>query len=98
MKHKNIRRFTIDGVLKKDSDIPRIRAQYESLLVHDLRANGYIPVLDLDTQWATEYDIDGDTWKFTLSVYGIYLGKKRAYKWEGFSGNKLIPRNIQSAK
>lgn len=98
MKHKNIRKFTIDGVLGQDSDIPRIRAQYESLLVHDLRNKGYVPVLDLDSQWATEYHVDTDTWGFALSVYGVYLGKRKAYEWEGFSGNKLIPRNTQSAK
>jgi hypothetical protein len=98
MKHKNISKFSIDGVLRQDSDIPRIRAQYESLLVHDLRSKGYVPVLDLDTQWATEYDADNDRWLFALSVYGIYLGKKRAYQWEGFSGSKLIPKNTPNAK
>ena len=98
MRHKNIRKFSIDGVLGQDSDIPRIRAQYESLLVHDLRGSGYVPVLDLDTQWSTEYDVGSDTWIFTLSIYGIYLGKKRSYQWEGFSGNKLIPKNTQSVK
>lgn len=98
MKHKKIRKFSIDGVLGQDSDIPRIRAQYESLLVHDMRGNGYVPVLDLDTLWSTEYNQAKDNWLFTLSIYGIYLGKKRAYKWEGFSGSKLLPRSIPNVK
>ena len=98
MKHKNIRKFSIEGVLGQDSDIPRIRAQYESLLVHDLRARGYVPVLDLDTLWSTKYDEAKDSWEFVLGIYGIYIGKRRAYEWEGFSANRLIPRNTQSVR
>lgn len=98
MKHRDIRKFKIDGVLHQDSDIPRIRAQMESLTVHDLRARGYVPVLDLDTQWATAYDEETDTWTFTLSVYGMYLGKRKAYEWEGFSGNSLVPKTTRKGK
>jgi hypothetical protein len=98
MKHKNIKKFSIVGVLNEDSDIPRIRAQYESLLTHDLRSKGYVPVLDLDTLWSTTYNRDRDWWDFTLSIYGIYLGKRKALEWEGIAGGKLIPKNTQSVK
>jgi hypothetical protein len=70
----------------------------ESLLVHDLRSKGWVPVLDLDTQWATSYDHITDTWDFKISIYSIYLGKRKAQEWEGFAGSKLIPRSIQNGK
>jgi len=90
--HRNIRKFSIDGEFLNDSLIPYTRAQYETLVVSDMRRGGYVPVLDLDTRWSTRYDSKTDRWYFELSVYGIYLGKKKAQKWEGLSGGTLIPR------
>ena len=94
MAHRNIRKFSIDGEFLNDSLIPSTRAQYETLVVSDMRRNGWVPVLDLDTQWSTEYDESKDRWYFALSVYGIYLGKKKAKQWEGLSGGNLTPRAI----
>ena len=97
MAHRNIKKFSIDGEFLNDSLIPSTRAQYETLVVGDMRRKGYVPVLDLDTQWSTEYNEDGDRWFFALSVYGIYIGKKKAKLWEGLSAGNLVPRNIQKA-
>lgn len=95
MKHKNIKKFSIDGEFLSDSSIPSIRAQYEALLIHDMRGKGYVQMLDIDSLWATEYDETKNTWTFSLSVYGVYIGKKKAKIWEGISSGSLIPRDTQ---
>jgi hypothetical protein len=95
--HRNIKKFSIEGEFLNDSLIPITRAQYETLVVGDMRRKGYVPVLDLDTQWSTEYHEGKDRWFFALSIYGVYLGKKKAKLWEGLSAGSLVPRSIQKA-
>lgn len=93
MIHRKVKKLAIEGQFLDDSMIPKTRAQYESLLVHDARSRGYIPVLDLSTMWSTEYKSSDDTWKFALAVYVVYVGKRKAKEWEGLSGGRLLPRN-----
>lgn len=90
MTHKNIKRFSIDVIFNNDSDMIRIRAQYESLLVQKMRHQGYVLVLDINPAFSVEFD--GQTWKFKLTLHGIYVGKKKAWQYEGWTQGKLIPR------
>lgn len=92
MKPRNIRNFLISGVIKSDKDIVRIRENYERLLVQQMRDKGYIPVLDIMPQFSIKYNEAKDEYGFLLTMYGIYLGKSKALKFEGFSGQGLIPR------
>jgi hypothetical protein len=96
--HKTIRRFGMDGVVRDDSDFTRLRAQYEALIVHQMRDLGYVPVLDLGPYWSTEYDWDAENYKFILSVYGVKVGKQRAWTVEGISHGREIPRSTPKAK
>lgn len=93
--HRNVRKLGIEGEFIEDSQIPLVRAQYEKLLIQDARSRGYLPVLDLDTAWSTWYDATRNRWYFRLTVYVVYMGKRKAKEWEGISSGKLIPRNIQ---
>ena len=90
MNHKPIKRFQVNVQFKDDSDMIRVRAQYESLLTQDMRGKGYLRVLDLDTSFSVEFD--GETWVFLMTLYGIYVGKKKAWQSEGITQGKLIPR------
>lgn len=96
MTHKPIKRFQINVEFKDDSDIIRVRAQYESLLTQEMRGKGYVRVLDIDPTFSVEFT--GETWKFLLTMHGIYVGKKRARQLEGTTQGKLIPRNTQKLK
>jgi hypothetical protein len=69
----------------------RVRAQYENLLTHDMRGKGYVRVLDIDTNFSVEFD--GETWVFLMTLYGVYVGKKKAWQSEGITQGKLIPLN-----
>lgn len=94
MIHRKVKKIAMEGQFLDDSQIPKVRAQYESLIVHDARSRGYVPVLDLSTLWSTSYNKEDDTWDFALAVYVVYLGKRKAKEWEGLSGGRLLPRNI----
>ncbi len=70
----------------------RIKNQYENLLTHDMRSKGYAKVLDIDPAFSVEFT--GETWKFLMTLHGVYVGRKKAWLSEGISQGKLIPRNI----
>ena len=93
MNHKPIKRFPIKVEFTDDSGIPRLRYQYESMLTHDMRSKGYVRVLDIDTNFSIEFN--GETWVFLMTLYGVYVGKKKAWQSEGITQGKLIPRTTR---
>jgi hypothetical protein len=96
--HKDIKRFPLDGIMNDDSDFIRLRAQFETLLIHQMRSDGYIPVLDLGPMFSTLLRSDGH-YDFELTVYGVYVGKVKAWKIEGMDGGgKYLPRSTAKSK
>jgi hypothetical protein len=89
--HKRIKRFQISVEFKDDSDMIRVKHQYESMLSQNMRSKGYARVLDIDTAFSVEFT--GETWKFLMTLHGVYVGKKKAWLSEGMTQGKLIPRN-----
>ena len=92
--HKVIKRFQIKVKFNDDSDIIRVRAQYESLLTHDMKSQGYARVLDLDPGFSISWT-DGKSWEFLLTMHGIYVGRKKAWQSAGITQGKLIPRSMR---
>jgi hypothetical protein len=91
--HKPIKKFSLDGIVGDDSAIPRLRNQFEQMLITDMRDSGYVPVLGLGPYWSTWYDAPRDRYEFVLTVYGVFLGKKEACKIEGISvDGPTVPR------
>lgn len=95
MNHKPIKRFQVRVEFLDDSDMVRIKHQYESMLTHQMRDKGYLRVLDIDTNFSVEFD--GTTWMFLMTLYGTYVGKKTAWQHEAITQGKLIPRNTLSS-
>lgn len=91
MTHKRIKRFQIEVEFHDDSQIISLRPQYENLLVQDMRGKGYVRVLDIDPAFSIEFT--GETWRFLMTLHGIYVGRKKAWQFEGTTQNRLIPRN-----
>ena len=87
--HKKINRFEFNGSIHDECDIPRMKAQYESLLQDYMRSKGYLRNLDLDPVFTIEYN--GKNFNFIISVYGSYVGKAKAKCYQGIIGTKLIP-------
>ncbi len=91
MTHQNIKRFQIQVEFLDDSNMIRIKKQYEDLLTGQMKDSGYARVLDIDPAFSVEFD--GQTWKFLMTIHGIYVGKKKAWQLEGITQGKLIARS-----
>lgn len=97
--HKKIERFGFDGVIGDDTDFIRLRSQYEALIVDQMRSDGYVPVLDLGPMWSTQWDKKKESYTFDLTVYGVYVGKRKACNIEGMDGTgKYLPRPTAKVK
>lgn len=90
MTHKKIKRFQIEVEFLDDSDIIRIRNQYENLLTSQMRDKGYVRALDIDPAFSVEFT--GETWKFLMTIHGIYVGRNKSWQLEGITQNKPIKR------
>lgn len=91
MTHQNIKRFQIIVEFLDDSDMIRIKKQYDDLLISQMKEAGYTRVLDIDPAFSVEFD--GQTWKFLMTIHGVYVGKKKAWQLEGITQGKLIARS-----
>ena len=92
MLKKSIHQFTTSGLIKSDKDIGRLREMHERLLMQDMEARGYVLVLDMESQWQIHYVEKKDMYSFHLIMFGVYLGKKKALDYIGFSGQQFIKR------
>jgi hypothetical protein len=92
MLSKKIHNFWIGGVIKDDANIIKTRENFERLLVQQMRDKGYVPVLDMMPQFSVKYNQEKNEYGFNITMYGIFVGKKKAFKLEGFSGQGYLPR------
>jgi hypothetical protein len=90
MTHRKIKRFQVDVEFQDNAQLISLRPQYENLLIQDMRGKGYVRVLDIDPAFSVEFT--GETWKFLMSIHGVYVGKKKAWQLEGITQGKSIPR------
>lgn len=89
---KNIHNFTISGIIRDDSQIIKSREHYERLLIQQMRDGGYVPILDMLPQFTLKYVEKNNNYAFTLTMFGVFIGKKKSKDIEGFSGQEFIPR------
>jgi hypothetical protein len=88
--HKPIKRFGLDGIINDDSAIYRLQQEYIRLLVSEMRLSGYAPRIDIDPQFTLSYNETKNYFEFTLSVYGIYIGRKKTEWILGIDGIKPV--------
>jgi hypothetical protein len=88
--HKPIKRFGLDGIINDDSAIYRLQQEYIRLLVSEMRISGYAPRFDIDPQFTLSYNENKNYFEFKLSVYGIYIGRKKAEWILGIDGTKPV--------
>lgn len=90
---KRIKNFNLDGEFIDDSHAILARVRAENMIDHIMRDKGYVKVLDIDTFWEVYYDGPQDKWFYSISAYGVYIGKRKARENAGWSQGKLIPRS-----
>lgn len=94
--HKNIKRFYIDGEIYDEGVVPRVKEEYIFMLKMMMKSKGYLVRYDIDPDFSLSYN--GKTFSFGLSLYGVYVGKKKAQCYDGVDKNKLIPASTQKNK
>lgn len=91
MLHQDIKRFTEEGFLRDDCDIIRLKYELTKALEEIMRSQGFIPHLDLNVEWSTEYLEKDKCYGFKISWYGIEVGVERSWSEIGFSDGKTFP-------
>ena len=89
--HKPIKTFKLDGIIKDDSAIGRLRLELVKLKKTEMRELGYVPRLDIDPNFTIKYNETKEYFEFTLTVYGTYLGKTKSQCIQGIDGTALVP-------
>ena len=84
--HKSISRFKVHGTIYSDIAIPRFKDEYIRLLTVGMRERGYVVRVDIAPDFTIRYN--GKGYDFDLSVYGVYVGKKRAQCIDFLDGHK----------
>lgn len=93
--HENIKRYSLTGEVKYEY-LSQVREELERTVEDQMRLEGYVPVLDMDTQLTQSLRPDGN-FSVTMSIYGAYVGDK-AWKTAGLMTGKPIMRYIPKAK
>jgi hypothetical protein len=89
--HKPLKMFTLDGNIYSDSAIWRLKDEYINLLDVEIRSMGYAKRLDIEPDFTIGYNRQTECFEFKISVYGIFVGKKKA-KWiMGIDGTRVVP-------
>jgi hypothetical protein len=74
--HKPIKCFKLDGNIKDESNIYRLKEEYIRLLIVQMKESAYVPRIDIEPDFTVYYNESKDWFEFKLTVYGIYVGKK----------------------
>jgi hypothetical protein len=96
--HKSIKSFNLEGIIKDDASIGRLKIEYIRLLTIQMREDGFVPRLDMDPDFTIYYNSDKEYFEFTLTVYGTYLGRKKSKCVEGMDGTLAVPIHKNRSK
>lgn len=88
--HKSIKKFSLNGSISDESTIPRLKWEYIRLLTSEIRFSGYAIRIDIDPDFTIDYNEEKEIFKFELSIYAIYVGKRQSECIQGIDGNKVI--------
>jgi hypothetical protein len=80
----------MDGNIHDDSAIGRLRTEYVRLVTTEMKLAGYCVRLDIDPDFTIKYNSTQEIFEFRLSLYGTYVGKKRAEWIAGIDGTTVI--------
>lgn len=85
-----IHRFAIEGAVADLGHLMRKQPQEERRLRLRMNRKGYVPVLDITPLVETVYDADKQTFRYTVTMYGVQVDDVReAEAW--LNGNLVRP-------
>jgi hypothetical protein len=88
--HKPIKRFNLCGIIHDDSALIRLKTEYVRLLTIEMKIAGYVPRVDINTDFTIEYNHKNKYFEFELSIYGVYVGKKKSEWIAGVDETRII--------
>jgi hypothetical protein len=94
--HRPIKKFNLNGVIHDDSAIGRLKGEYIRLLVSEMRLSGYVPKFEIDPDFTIDFNETKKYFEFEITLYGIYVGKRKIEWIAVIDGNKAI--YIQKSK
>jgi hypothetical protein len=89
--HKSIKSFSLDGTIHDDASIGRLRIEYDKLIKTEMRLAGYVPRLDIDTDFTIRYNEKTEYFEFKITMYGTYVGKRKSEWIQGLDGTLVVP-------
>jgi hypothetical protein len=89
--HKALKLFSLSGSIYDDSAIWRLKIEYVNLITTEMRLSGYVPRVDIDPDFTVEYNEKAEYYNFKISLYGIYVGKRKSEWISGVDGHIVIP-------
>ena len=94
--HKPIKNFGISGNIYDEAHMPRLKNEYIWLVLAQMRTKGFVPRLDINTDFTVQYNEKKQIFEFELTVYGIYVGKRKSEWIAGIDEHRAI--SIQKSK
>lgn len=88
--HKPLKKFSLDGNIHDDSAIWRLKQEYTALLTTEMKIAGYVPRLDINADFTIEYNEQKEYFEFELSLYGVYVGKRKSEWITGIDESRVI--------
>lgn len=95
--HDEIKKFLLTGEIS-DKDIVKTKQRLVDAVEADMREQGYVPDLDKEPQFTMSYLPELSKFTFVLTIYGIYVGKDKAWTTGGIMGGKTIMKHTPLIK
>lgn len=95
--HDEIKKFSLSGELG-EPNIVNTKERLVSHLENMMRDYGFAPSIDNDPQFTLDYNAEAGGFDFELTVYGVKVGKEKAWDISGVTSGKEIPRYTRPHK
>ena len=70
--------YTTTGSYKDDAKIIETKEKMQVLLEEQMRSAGRVPVLSMNPVWRTSWDRDREAYNFEMTMFGVFVGKRKA--------------------
>jgi hypothetical protein len=91
--NRKIHRFVTEGISADVEWVISTRDYLEMQMTSDLRSRGYVRVYDLDTQLYTSFDARHDRFTWSIVMYAMYVGKRKAQEIQGVVNGQLVGKS-----